>query len=54
MEVWLSFIQEVGFPAVVTLYLLYRIETKLEALNGSVIELPEKIAECTIKNREVS
>lgn len=54
METMLSFIQEFGFPAAVTLYLLNRIEAKLEVLNASVVQLPEKIADCTINKREVS
>lgn len=45
MENWLSFISEVGFPIVVTLYLLYRIETKLEKLNNSIVELPRRLWE---------
>ncbi|MGO4889431.1 YvrJ family protein [Anaerobacillus sp. MEB173] len=45
MEVWLPLISEYGFPIVVTLYLLHRVEKKLEAVNQSVIELPEKITQ---------
>ncbi|TFE02171.1 YvrJ family protein [Jeotgalibacillus salarius] len=29
MEQWISFISDVGFPIIVTLYLLHRIEAKL-------------------------
>ncbi|MGV3465468.1 MAG: YvrJ family protein [Heyndrickxia sp.] len=39
----MSFINEVGFPIVVTLYLLYRIETKLEAVIQSIQSLPERL-----------
>ncbi|MGE8203420.1 YvrJ family protein [Heyndrickxia sp. NPDC080065] len=39
----MSFIGEVGFPIVVTLYLLYRIETKLEAVVQSIQSLPERL-----------
>jgi hypothetical protein len=41
----IPFISEVGFPIVVTLYLLYRIETKLDAVVGSIQTLPEKLKE---------
>lgn len=39
MEAWLSLIGEYGFPIVVTFYLLYRIEKKLDTLNQSVLYL---------------
>ncbi|MCT8137563.1 YvrJ family protein [Anaerobacillus sp. CMMVII] len=39
MEMWLPLISEYGFPVVVTLYLLYRIEAKLDLLNESVNKL---------------
>lgn len=45
MEQIMPFISDVGFPAVVTLYLLYRIETKLEAVITSIQSLPEKLNE---------
>lgn len=41
MEVWFSMIKDVGFPAVVTFYLLYRIEGKLDELIQSVKTLPD-------------
>lgn len=40
MDVWLSMIKDVGFPAVVTFFLLYRIEGKLDELIDSVKTLP--------------
>ncbi|MFD1738185.1 YvrJ family protein [Bacillus salitolerans] len=40
MEQLLPFISEVGFPIVVTIYLLHRIETKLTVLNESIQKLP--------------
>jgi len=43
MEQFLPFISEVGFPALVTFYLLYRIETKLEAVIQSIQSLPERM-----------
>lgn len=38
MEVWLPMIRDIGFPAVVTFFLLYRIEGKLDELIQSVRE----------------
>lgn len=43
MEQFLPFISEVGFPAIVTFYLLYRIEAKLEAVIQSIQSLPERM-----------
>ncbi|MCJ8010103.1 YvrJ family protein [Lederbergia wuyishanensis] len=43
MEQILPFLSEVGFPALVTFYLLYRIETKLEAVLQSLQSLPERM-----------
>ena len=43
MEQWLSVISEVGFPIVVTLYLLNRIESKLDTLNHSIQMLPTQL-----------
>lgn len=45
METWISLISDVGFPAIITLYLLHRIEMKLEKLNDSITALPEKMRE---------
>ncbi|MBM7585481.1 hypothetical protein JOC86_002023 [Bacillus pakistanensis] len=45
METIIPFISEVGFPIVVTLYLLYRIETKLDAVISSIQTLPQKMRE---------
>ncbi|WP_280769344.1 YvrJ family protein [Salipaludibacillus daqingensis] len=38
-QLWLSAISEYGFPVVITFYLLYRIEKKLDTLNQSVLKL---------------
>ncbi|RWR11671.1 YvrJ family protein [Siminovitchia fortis] len=43
MEQILPFLSEVGFPALVTFYLLYRIETKLEDVVQSIQSLPERM-----------
>lgn len=40
---WLSVLTEVGFPIVVTFYLLHRIETKLNILIDSIHALPDKL-----------
>ncbi|MCP3740707.1 YvrJ family protein [Rossellomorea sp. BNER] len=45
MDTIIPFISEVGFPIVVTLYLLYRIETKLDAVISSIQTLPQKMRE---------
>ncbi|MGF6953527.1 hypothetical protein QF028_006032 [Neobacillus sp. B4I6] len=38
-------ISQVGFPIVVTLYLLYRIEAKLDLVVQSIQTLPERMRE---------
>ena len=38
-------ISEVGFPIVVSLYLLYRIETKLNTLIDTMQKLPKRLME---------
>ncbi|MFC0271718.1 YvrJ family protein [Metabacillus herbersteinensis] len=43
MEQWLDVISDVGFPIVVTLYLLNRIESKLDTLNQSIQLLPTQL-----------
>ncbi|MGX1264504.1 hypothetical protein RKD55_002308 [Rossellomorea marisflavi] len=43
MDAVISFISEVGFPIVVTMYLLYRIETKLDAVITSLQTLPDRM-----------
>lgn len=43
MEAWISLVTEVGFPIVVTFYLLHRIEGKLNDLINSIHALPEKM-----------
>ncbi|WP_453996187.1 YvrJ family protein [Bacillus nitroreducens] len=43
MEHLLPFIQEVGFPVVVTFYLLHRIETKLDSVIDSIQMLPQNM-----------
>ena len=43
MEPFIPLISEVGFPIVVTLYLLYRIEAKLDVVVQSIQGLPERL-----------
>ena len=43
MESFIPLISEVGFPIVVTLYLLYRIEAKLDVVVQLIQSLPERI-----------
>lgn len=45
MEELIPLISEIGFPIVVTLYLLYRIETRLNVLIESLQSLPQRIRE---------
>ncbi|WNF37380.1 YvrJ family protein [Bacillaceae bacterium IKA-2] len=39
MEMWIPLLSEYGFPVMITLYLLHRIEKKLDLLNDSMIQL---------------
>ena len=43
MEPWITWLPDVGFPVVVTFYLLHRIEGKLDMLNQSINQLPEQL-----------
>ncbi|EOR21721.1 YvrJ family protein [Cytobacillus oceanisediminis] len=43
MEELISFISQVGFPIVISFYLLNRIETKLDIMISSIQSLPELI-----------
>ncbi|WP_347552770.1 YvrJ family protein [Pseudalkalibacillus hwajinpoensis] len=43
MESWMTLISDVGFPIVVTLYLLHRIEQKLDTLNDTILQLPDHL-----------
>ncbi|MGG0718550.1 YvrJ family protein [Robertmurraya massiliosenegalensis] len=45
MDQIVPLISDVGFPIVVTLYLLYRIEAKLDVVVQSIESLPEQIKE---------
>ncbi|WP_053360706.1 YvrJ family protein [Bacillus sp. FJAT-27251] len=43
MEQFIPLLSEVGFPIVVTLYLLHRIEAKLDNVVHSIQTLPERM-----------
>ncbi|GER67459.1 hypothetical protein BpJC7_00430 [Weizmannia acidilactici] len=43
MQEMITLISEVGFPIAVTVYLLYRIEVKLDAVVESIQTLPERM-----------
>lgn len=43
MEIFETFIANVGFPMAVCIYLLVRLETKLETLTSSINELSHNI-----------
>jgi hypothetical protein len=45
LEQIIPIISEVGFPIVVTLYLLYRIESKLDLVVQSIQSLPDRLRE---------
>ncbi|HDR7911426.1 YvrJ family protein [Bacillus pretiosus] len=43
MEEWIRMIGNVGFPIVVTLYLLHRIEGKLDGVIVAIEKLPKQL-----------
>ncbi|MFQ3546079.1 YvrJ family protein [Halobacillus rhizosphaerae] len=43
MDIWMSFVTDVGFPVAVTFYLLHRMEGKLDDLIETLHQLPEKL-----------
>lgn len=43
MEMWIPFISEFGFPIMVTLYLLHRLEKKLDHVAVTIEQLPTKL-----------
>lgn len=47
MEQWIALVQDVTFPIFISFYLLYRIETKLEAIHTALVSLnaPRKSSE---------
>ncbi|MFD2616132.1 YvrJ family protein [Terrilactibacillus laevilacticus] len=51
MDQWIAMAKDVGFPIMVTLYLLYRIEGKLDELNRSIQQLPNAIVQTLPKDK---
>ncbi|PDY24957.1 YvrJ family protein [Bacillus cereus] len=43
MEEWIRMIGNVGFPIVVTLYLLHRIKSKLDGVIVAIEKLPKQL-----------
>ncbi|MET3681963.1 hypothetical protein ABID56_000042 [Alkalibacillus flavidus] len=41
LEAWVTWVPDVGFPILVTFYLLHRIENKLEELNDTIKTIPQ-------------
>ncbi|QDZ99704.1 YvrJ family protein [Lysinibacillus fusiformis] len=39
MEQWLSMISDIGFPILVSFYLLHRVEEKLDAIHEALVSL---------------
>lgn len=37
MEQWMTFVQEISFPIIVSFYLLHRIEAKLVAIHEALL-----------------
>ncbi len=44
VEPWMPLLAEYGLPVIVTLYLLHRLEQKLDRVTEAVEELPAKLS----------
>ncbi|ART77244.1 YvrJ family protein [Sutcliffiella horikoshii] len=53
MDQWWTWISEVGFPIVVTFYLLHRIEQKLEHVTKTLQQLPYQLSRETLPSRSI-
>lgn len=53
MDQWWTWISEVGFPIVVTFYLLHRIEQKLENVTKSLQQLPYQLSKQSLPSRGI-
>lgn len=40
MEIWMEFVQNIGFPVAISFYLLHRVEARLQAIHEALIRLP--------------
>ncbi|ADI00361.1 YvrJ family protein [Salisediminibacterium selenitireducens] len=54
MDMLLPFISEIGFPAAITFYLLYRIEGKLDTLNESIRQIRTEPPRIPVRLRDTS
>lgn len=39
MEMWMEFVQSIGFPVVISFYLLHRVEARLQAIHEALLSL---------------
>ncbi|UCZ52048.1 YvrJ family protein [Bacillus shivajii] len=55
MESWLMMISDYGFPIAITIYLLHRIEKKLDQVVNSInhLRFPEQNQPYSIKNNRI-
>lgn len=53
MQELIPLISEVGFPIIVTLYLLHRIEAKLDNVVQSIQNLPHQMKESDYLDRKI-
>ncbi|MBP3951218.1 YvrJ family protein [Bacillus suaedae] len=44
LNVWMPLLGEYGFPVMVTIYLLYRLEQKIDNVTTAIDRLPEKLS----------
>jgi hypothetical protein len=53
MEQWWTWISEVGFPIVVTFYLLHRIEQRLDNVTRALQQLPFQFTNQSLPTRNI-
>jgi len=42
MEQWLNMVSDIGFPIIMSFYLLHRVEVKLEAIHDVLVSIKER------------
>lgn len=42
MEQWLNMVSNIGFPILISFYLLHRVEVKLDAIHDVLISIKER------------
>lgn len=52
MEELMKGLAEQGFPVMISIYLLIRFESKIEALENSIIDLNTEIQKLCVRNSE--